>query len=417
MSVAMQGEGHWRRGPVITAVALATAAVVVGGLAIGSPGVTTSHGAVTNGGVWVTAAQQGLMGRLNVDVAELDARLTSTGDGVEILQSGYHVLETGPNGMVPINTATVTRQKAVSYLPGTRVALGGDRVVFVSPDGRVWILSLDEAAAFSPQAVEPIHQASGGPPTVTVSTRGTVFLLDGDQLLTFPFTPIAARTTGEDPITVSGVSTQEEMLQMTAVGESPVILDSENRQLRIGEEAVVHDLDEANLIPSVTAALQQPAPASEDVAVATEEALLLVPMDGGPAEKIDSGGTGEPAPPAQSKGCFYGAWSQSARYIRACEGSIPVVEAVDGADPLGTLVLRVNSGLVVLNDQELGPCWRIADDMTRIDDWAADQAILTGETGETGEIARAATDPEVGIPGASVVGLVDPSRPIGRPAP
>src|SRR5699024_8942303 len=123
---------------------------------------------------------------LNVDAGELDARISATGQDLDILQSGYTVFETGPRGMTPLNTASVARNGLVELPPGSTVMLGGDRVAIGAPDGRVWILSPQEAAAFSPGSVEPVLETGNGAPPMAVSTEGTVFVLDGDELLTFP---------------------------------------------------------------------------------------------------------------------------------------------------------------------------------------------------------------------------------------
>ena len=59
----------------ILAAVLTVLCLVVTGFALRSPGLTSSEVEVNNGGVWVTNTSEGLMGRLNVDARELDARV------------------------------------------------------------------------------------------------------------------------------------------------------------------------------------------------------------------------------------------------------------------------------------------------------------------------------------------------------
>src|SRR5699024_8983630 len=160
------------------------------------------------------------------------------------------------------------------------------------------------------------------------------------------------------------------------------------------------------------ARLQQSSSQSEDVVLATADALFVIPLDGGQAREHPAGGTGTPTAPAQAQGCAYGAWNGSKRYVRACGDGEPTAEAIP-VDPLhsaqtteehagatvpptapaqaqgcaygawngskryvracgdgeptaeaipespddGDLRLRVNNDLVVLNDQEFGLSW------------------------------------------------------------
>src|SRR5690606_5634333 len=111
---------------------------------------------------------RGLLGRVNVDAGEIDGKVASTGQDLDIIQSGYHVFVTGPRGITPINTTSVTRGGLVELPEGSVVELGHDRVVISAPDGKVWIVSPDEAAAFSTATVDPVHEGGIGPLPVTV---------------------------------------------------------------------------------------------------------------------------------------------------------------------------------------------------------------------------------------------------------
>src|SRR5699024_3923984 len=139
------------------------------------PGLTSSDVEVSNGGVWVTNEQAGLLGRLNVDAGEPDARLSSAGQGLDIIHSGYTVLETGPAAFTAVGTASVSRSGLIELPPAAAMENGGGRIVLAPPDGRVWVRSPEEAAALIARAVEPVLEADSGLVTVAVFEDGDVF--------------------------------------------------------------------------------------------------------------------------------------------------------------------------------------------------------------------------------------------------
>ncbi|MBM7501397.1 Ig-like domain-containing protein [Brachybacterium muris] len=378
MSITAGVKRRRRRSSTVSAAVLAIVALVITGFAINFRGLSSSDVEVSNGGVWVMNEQERLMGRLNVAAQELDARLAQNGDDLELLQAGYTVIETGPRGMTPINTAAVSRNAMVELPPNSQVRLGGDRVAIAAPDGRLWILSPDEAAAFSAGSVEPTHESKSGDLQVAVSTAGTVFLLEGDSLLVFPRNIDTRKTTAEDPIEVGGLSTEAGTVELTAVGEEPVILDRAQRMLRIGTKHKEYQLTEYGVADLGSARIQQPSPASENVVLATQDSLFVIPLNGGSAQVHPARGTGTPVAPAQAKGCAYGAWNESLAYVRAC-GDKVISESVPDAKSDGALVLRVNHDLVVLNDQKFGLSWMIGDEMQLVDEWLIEQDIEMAE--------------------------------------
>ena len=377
---------RFRRTTVVSTAVLSVVALVLTGFALRYDGLSSSDVEVSNGGVWVSNGDRGLIGRLNVDAGELDARLSSTGQDLDILQSGYTVFETGPRGITPINTASVSRGGLVELPPDSTVRLGGDRVVISAPDGRVWILSPEEAAAFNPGTMEPVHETGEGAPPVAVSMSGDVFLLDGEELLRFPRAANTRETKADKPFVAGNVSTDAEQVELTVVGDVPVIMDRENRMLRLGTEMKDYPLEEYGISSLELGEIQQAGPESDDVVLATADSLFRIPLDGGKAEEFRAGGTGtEVVPPAQAGGCAYGAWGGSLRYVRACEGKEPVQEVIPEADSGADLSLRQNNDLVVLNDQKFGLSWEIMDSMQLVDDWVIDQELQTDQSKEKEE--------------------------------
>ena len=384
MSVTARPKRRRRnRVTVVSSAVFSVIALVLTGFALSHPGLTSSEVDVSNGGVWVANQDRGLIGRVNVDAGEIDGKVASTGQDLDIIQSGYHVFETGPRGMTPINTAAASRAGLVELPPESTVRIGGDRVVIAAPDGRVWILSPDEAAAFSPASVEPVLETGNGAPPVAVSMSGDVYVLNGEELLRYPRTPSTRDTKAGKPFIAGGVSSDAAQVELTVVGDVPVIMDRENRMLRLGTEMKDYPLEDYGISSLEVGEIQQAGPASEDVVLSTADTMLLIPLYGGKAESISAGGTGsEVVEPAQVDGCAYGAWGGSLRYVRACEGQEPVRDVIPEAKAGADLSLRQNRDLVVLNDQKFGLSWEIMDSMQLVDDWVINQDIQTDQSKE-----------------------------------
>jgi len=360
-----------RRLGAVTSALLAVLALVVTILAVMDKGYAGSEVHTHNGGVWVLNTADGLLGRINVDAQEFDARLRveSTQD---VLQSGSAVFLRTTDGIERVNTAAQRRESRVPLAGTDLVALGGDRAALLNADGKLWILSPDELAAFDPQEATPVatlSSGSGAQGTLTVTTSGDVYVLDGDSLLSFPRAATAAATTAEDPIRLTGLATGEDDVAMTAVGDQPVVLDRAHATLHVGTDDTVIGLEDAGVGDAGTATLQQPSPTSSHVLLATGDSLYAVPLSGGAATRDKAKGSGSPVAPVQAGGCDYAAWNGAQTYLTRC-GDAPATQArVPDAAADADLRLRTNHDLVVLNDQLNGTSWMIADDMQIVDEW------------------------------------------------
>src|SRR5690625_4245829 len=261
MSVTAGVRRRRRRSGAVSTAVLAVIALVITGFAVNFDGLSSSEVEVSDGGVWVLNEGGGLLGRLNVDAHELDARLSMTGDDLDVLQSGYNVIETGSRGMTPINAASVRRGGLVELPPGSEVALGGDRVAIAAPDGRVWILTPGEAAAFSTAGVEPAH-TSGSMPQIAVSTEGTVFVLDDTELHVFPVTADTRDTEADQTIEVAlggdrvaiaapdgrvWILTPGEAAAFSTAGVEPAHTSGSMPQIAVSTEGTVFVLDDTEL--------------------------------------------------------------------------------------------------------------------------------------------------------------------------
>ena len=100
--------GRMRRSTVAATAVLCVLALTVTVLALRFPGIRSSDVDVNDGGVWIVNSSDGVMGRLNVEARELDARIATVGDDLDIEQSGYTLVETGARWFSPINTSSIT---------------------------------------------------------------------------------------------------------------------------------------------------------------------------------------------------------------------------------------------------------------------------------------------------------------------
>ena len=108
------------------------------------------------------------------------------------------------------------------------------------------------------------------------------------------------------------------------------------------------------------------------MALASPDALLLVPLAGGEPTVADDApaGPGTPAAPVRSGSCTYAAWGGSGHYQRVCDDSThdQSVE-VERLRDLESPVFRVNRDVVVLNDTANGDVFLVNDGMTLVANW------------------------------------------------
>src|SRR5690625_6026248 len=103
MSVTAGVRRRRRRSGAVSTAVLAVIALVITGFAVNFDGLSSSEVEVSDGGVWVLNEGGGLLGRLNVDAHELDARLSMTADAMNVLHSGNMSSETVSRRMHLIN--------------------------------------------------------------------------------------------------------------------------------------------------------------------------------------------------------------------------------------------------------------------------------------------------------------------------
>ena len=396
-----------RRIGVISTVVVALVAGLLVWVATRSDGEVVRKADLNDGGIWVTNADQARFGRINKAAGQLDAGVLSDGtpgSGLDVFQDGAAVvgLSKAGNQLVPINPAEGTLATAHSIvLPKAAPATGnrvfetepvdlrGGTIAMIDPakgelraqrvDNRSGIAGLDQLQTQAKPLV-----TVGANATVAVGVDGTVYALSGAKGVLAILK--ASGPTFAKPVLVKlGLETKS--AQVTAVGSHWVVFDSGTglAYSDLLEQPQQVSVGRAEPGKPVYAALQQPGPDSAAVLVQDESQLVQVPLTGepaGPGVKLAPAGPGADSPselflsaPVRLGSCVHAAWAgaSNAFYGRNC-GSPQDTQTVGlGAMKNGVRVdgvkLRVNRGLIVLNDLDSGDVWDIDRDRVKIDNW------------------------------------------------
>ncbi|MFD6135239.1 Ig-like domain-containing protein, partial [Isoptericola sp. NPDC060257] len=376
MSVVSRAVEHRRS--IASAGVVALFGAGLAGFALWYDGEATVDVDLNDSGVWVTNAADGEVGRFNYQAQALDGTLYANATGFDVQQDAQRVLlsSTGDSSASPIDPAQLALTSTMKLPGGAQVASGGaTTAIYDDESGTVWVLPFDGSGSFDPEKSEPALEKVGQGARLEVSTGGTVVVASpADQKLWT--IPTSTRGTAEGP--------EEERLsvqpgsdvQVTTVGEEPVVLDrSTGKVVLPGGDAVEVD-------GGAEAQLQQPSPDSDIVLLATSRGLVSQPLDGGTPTRRTANGT--PARPVQLGACAYGAWSVSGQVVRDCPGTDDDQDVVlEGLSADSNLVYRVNRDVIVLNDVARGTLWMAADEFQKVDDW--DLTIPENDEGEKTE--------------------------------
>ncbi len=357
------------------ALVIATTTVVV--VAVSADGYKSHEARLNDGGVWVTSNTDGYYGRVNKPIGQMDGGLfAELGADLDIVQDGGVVLGVNRSGgsISPIDPATVEHPEGevAGIAGGADVLTRGGTIAVTDPDGgATWATVADPS--LGPVSVsaldregDPLHEA-GGSASLTVNASGDVLVASAEES-----TLVELARSGSsfaDPVTTSLPEEVSVTSRLSSVGEVPVLLDSDNGRLWALARGQQPQSDRSDL--PVDGVLQQPGPAADSALVATPEALLSVPLDGGEPTVVAEDLAGRPTAPVRLGGCQYGAWSGGGGLVvTACPGQ--EVRTISLGTPTSDLVFRVNRDQIVLNDRTTGAVWNIDDDQpTRLDDWDA----------------------------------------------
>lgn len=323
--------------------------------------------------VWATRAD-GLVGRINTLVVAQDAWLRPDIDGPDVVQDGHQVLIVDPAGsLVGVDVRDVVTIDPPTPIPaGSTVDLAGGTLALRGPDGAVWIGEVGDPGSVAEDFRDPdlelgaegaLAVGRGGQVVAHSPRDGELVVIDGEDRRS---TDVA--TSGE--------------VQVTMVGDQPVVLDVEAGELVLpGGEPV--DLSRWGSDTQ----LQLPGDDDRVVLVATDSALVAVPLDGGdPTTLEERDGLGAPARPVRIAGCSYGAWTGGAVEVVHCDGMDPVEHRIEGA--VGELRFRVNRDHVALNDLDHGIVYYLVDDEIRVIELGEDQRDGDDDEEEAEELDR-----------------------------
>ncbi|MBN9224032.1 MAG: hypothetical protein ABS63_06435 [Microbacterium sp. SCN 70-27] len=370
--MALFGSIRRHRLTLASAGVLATTAAVVSTLATIFPGVPTADLELDDGGIWVTKSSDLLVGHLNHPARVLDGAVRTRSAEFDVLQAGGDVIvhDEATGAITPVDPAAVSFGSDVAAPAGATVALGGagdargagatrSSTVAVLAAGDVFVAPFAQLGSMT-FAEDTATASVGDGGAVTVSRDGSrVFAVSRGDSQVISLDATGAKT-GADPLAKLPSDAE---VQITAVGETPVVFDAAAGTAYIGTSAIA--------VPDGTGGRLQTASDGGDAAyVSTARALVRVPLDGSAPETVQTVAEGAPGAPMVLGGCAYSVWSGSGAFVRDCAGtSADQSLTITGVAASSRLVLRANHRAVVVNDTVGGTVWVVADQAIRVDNW------------------------------------------------
>lgn len=405
--------GFLRRHRVTVAswTALATVSGVLAAYAVTSDGYPVHKAELNDGGVWITNQSMGAVGRQNVPVAQIDARVfDGTGDAtrpdLDVFQDGSAVIavDRGTGSLLPIDAAMGTGlddQRVTAGAPTSYFA-GGSLAVIEKASGKTWVTQVDPetgASSLTDVSREARPTATVGAEALgAVGRDGTVYAASARSSTLLTVRPAEGGVGFAKPEKADlGSGVKGSFEAMSAVGDSPVLLDGKGNVF--SASAPLAELGTGTK-------LQQAGPASDEVVVATPERLVAVGLDGESRTLAElPTQSNVAAPVVMPNGCTFAAWAAGAvgTMGSTCGGgkaALQEFEVFDGAQ----LVFRMNRNQVVLNDERTGMTWTVsAAGPEQISNWEAfreqpqeqDDANTRKSEAETTQPPQA-TDDELG---------------------
>lgn len=394
-----------RRIGIISTVVVALVASLLVWLATRSDGEIVRKADLNDGGVWVTNSEQSRFGRINKAAGQLDAGVyadVSASSGLDMFQDGAAVVgyTRASNQVVPINPSEGTlRTEQAVLLPKASTATGnrvfttppidvrGGSIAMIDPaTGELRAQRFDERSGVSgldglQTQAKPLAKV-GGNAAVAVGVDGSVYALSAVKGTITVLRPKGAGAF-DKPVTTE-LKFSSKSGQVTAVGTHWVVWDSGTGKLYSDALAEPQQLSVGSAEPGnpAFAALQQPGPDAASVLIQDESQLAQVSLTGDSPTtggvKLGQGAPGQQlylSAPVRLASCIHAAWAGASNvyYGRNC-GSPTDADTVDlGAMKKGVrsdgVKLRVNRGLIVLNDLDSGDVWDIDRDKVKIDNW------------------------------------------------
>ena len=244
-------------------------------------------------------------------------------------------------------------------------------------DSRAGITTLGE---LSPSA-KPVAEV-GKDAALAVDTAGGVHAVSGTTGRVTSV-PVVEGRLGRPVVVDTGVRSQSP--DITAVGTTWVVYDAATDTVHTASDPDGFDAQVTVPGGARYAALQQPGPEADTVAVEGPERAALVPLDGGVSpggvrveERVGRvPGATLITRPVVLGGCLHAAWAEAGQVFygancgRAGDEPTATLPAEGEEDTRDGVAFRVNRNLVVLNDLDNGGVWDLDDKPTKIDNWDA----------------------------------------------
>ncbi|TFC89956.1 fibronectin type III domain-containing protein [Cryobacterium sp. TMT4-31] len=314
--------------------------------------------------VWVTNGKELLAGRLNRQIEELNASVNASSSTFDVVQDGEDVfLIDGSAGTIErIDPAFTTLGERVDVAQGSEIAYGGDSIAVMNQStGEVWVINAAGELSFDPKATDPVMKLGKGG-HIAVSPGGVVFGASKTDKTLTRFDP-----TAEEPESAESDLPKLGEFQIAAVGDTAVLLDTENHRLVVDGESIE--------VPKTALKLQQTGAENDVVLVATTKALLRVPLNGGDIVTVDAkldAAVTDPksvSAPVWLNGCAHAAWAGAQRYLADCDGSEVMRETIQQPTQGSVLEFRVNRDVIALNNLSNGNVWLVDSNMRLVENW------------------------------------------------
>ncbi|HIY65207.1 MAG TPA: tandem-95 repeat protein, partial [Candidatus Agrococcus pullicola] len=341
---------------------ITAAAVALGVVAFTHPGFTTTDVDMHDGGVWVTNLELNRVGHLNYQAQELDAGLNVPSENFDVVQNDgtVAVIDRMNLNLSPIDTGQASLSGVVPLPGDVDVTIRGGTATILDPaDGRLWAFPADRIASFDFQEHDPLAVLGQGG-AATADDGGGVHAVSSES-----GTVHSWQNTEEGFVAVSEEEREQlaeaSDLQITSVGEEPVVLDAESGTLFLSNSVTT--------VPP-NSQLQHPGVDRTHVAIASGSELIRQPLAGGEALVEEYASGGPAVAPVQVDGCVYGVWPGDSRVIRDCDDEQGNFDEVIDTAVSDDVVFREHRGVVALNDVVDGVSWLMTDELIMVDNWA-----------------------------------------------
>ena len=375
---------RWLRGKRATVSVVLFSLVIAGPvvLAVLHRGFPVTVASLTARNVWVVNQPQQVVGRLNMQISQLNAAAVVPADQTDVFQDGDSVFAytstSAAASVKRIDPAFVQSTQQFDVPPGAMVAYGGNVLaVLDASDGRLWMINSSGDLAFDFNSAEPVGTFGSGA-KVAVGPTGIVFVAspaEGEL--------VAVPDWVSEPQRLTDLSISN--FDITAVGEHAAILD-------LDANRVITDSGKSIALPEKAIRLQQAGPARSYVIVASGDGLMKVGLSGG--VDVISAQVSVPledrtlvSAPVVVGECVAAAWSGSATFLSQCANAeVQVRKIPDQMANHPNLEFRVNRNLYTLSDGATGLAMLPDDNLTIVSNWpdvipAPQQATSTsGET-------------------------------------